>query len=82
MKTITLCALLAALLSACGTTSEPIVQNKEIAYMTRSEVSSAIQECEGAGQRATVVYTRADWRGKSVPVPVDVQCLPKPRGAY
>ncbi|MGF6641743.1 hypothetical protein [Paraburkholderia sp. MM6662-R1] len=74
MKTIIISGLLAGLLAACGST--PIVEDKEIGYMSRSEVSAAIQECEGAGQRATVVYAKARWRDKLVPVPVDVQCLP------
>ena len=74
MKTIIISTLLAGLLAACG--SAPIVEDKEIGYMSRSEVSNAISECEGAGQRATVVYAKARWRDKLVPVPVDVQCLP------
>jgi hypothetical protein len=77
MKTIIISALLAGMLAACG--SEPIVQDKEIGYMSRSEVSAAITECEGAAQRATVVYAKARWRDKLVPVPVDVQCLPSNR---
>lgn len=79
MKTtiIIVSTLLVGLLSACG--SAPIVEDKEIGYMSRSEVSAAIAECEGAGQRATVVYAKANWRGKRVPVPVDVQCLPASR---
>ncbi|HEX7906798.1 MAG TPA: hypothetical protein VF534_01715 [Paraburkholderia sp.] len=75
MKTTLIAALLAsAALSACG--HAPIVQDKEIGYMSRQEVSAAIEDCESAGQRATVVYAKAEWRDKLVPVPVDVQCLP------
>jgi hypothetical protein len=76
MKTIAITALLAALLSACGG-PPAIVQDKEMGYMSRPEVSAAINECEGAGQRATVIYARANWRDKTIPVPVDVQCLPR-----
>lgn len=71
---IAITVLLATLLCACGTA---IVQDKEIGYMSRQEVSNAINECEGAGQRATVIYARANWRDKTIPVPVDVQCLPR-----
>lgn len=75
MKTTLIAALLAsAALAGCG--NEPIVQDKEIGYMSRQEVSAGIEDCESAGQRATVVYAKASWRGKLVPVPVDVQCLP------
>ncbi|MEX3764497.1 hypothetical protein [Paraburkholderia phenoliruptrix] len=75
MKTTIIAALFAtAALSACG--SQRIVQDKEIGYMSRQEVSAAIEDCESAGQRATVVYAKAEWRDKLVPVPVDVQCLP------
>jgi len=75
MKTTIIVALFAAAaLSACG--SQRIVQDKEIGYMSRQEVSAAIEDCESAGQRATVVYAKAEWRDKLVPVPVDVQCLP------
>lgn len=74
VKTAITAALLCAAVAACVA---PIVQDKELGYMSREEVSAAIDECEGAGQRAAVVYARAQWRGKLVPVPIDVQCLPK-----
>lgn len=74
MKAIVAVAALS--LAACATKQPPIVQDNEIGYMTRQEVSAAIQDCENAEQRATVVYAKAQWRDKLVPVPVDVQCLP------
>jgi hypothetical protein len=80
MKTTIIAALLAsAALSACTT---PVVEDKEIGYMSRQEVSEAITECEDAGQRAALTYTKADWRGKKVPVVVDVQCTPRGPGNY
>ena len=75
MKTTLIATLLAASLAGCSSYA-PIVQDKEIGYMSRQEVSAAIEDCESAGQRATVVYAKAPWRDKLVPVPVDVQCLP------
>lgn len=75
MKTTLIAALLTATLAGCSSYA-PIVQDKEIGYMSRQEVSAAIEDCESAGQRATVVYAKANWRDKLVPVPVDVQCLP------
>ena len=65
----------AALLALAGC-SAPIVHETDIGHMTRQEVSAAIEDCETAGQRATVVYARAEWKGHRIPVPVDVQCLP------
>lgn len=75
MKRTIIAALLAASLAACA--SQP-----DIDYMSRQEVSSAISDCENAGQRATVTYTKADWRGKKVVLPVDVQCAPRGPGNY
>lgn len=69
--------LVSSALSGCAA---PIVDDKEIGYMHRTEVSSAISDCESAGQRATVIYAKAAWRDRMVPVPVDVQCMP--RGVY
>jgi hypothetical protein len=76
MKTTIIAALLVSATLAGCTSYAPIVQDKEIGYMSRQEVSAAIEDCESAGQRATVVYAKAAWRDKLVPVPVDVQCLP------
>lgn len=80
MKRTIIAAPLAAMLAACG--SAPVVEDKELGYMTRQEVSAAIADCENAGQRASVIYAKADWRGKKVPVPVDVQCAPRGPGNY
>ena len=80
MKRTIIAALLAATLAACG--SAPVVEDKEIGYMSRQEVSAAISDCENAGQRAALTYTKADWRGKKVPVVVDVQCAPRGPGNY
>ncbi|MCB4349849.1 hypothetical protein LA345_39305 (plasmid) [Burkholderia vietnamiensis] len=78
--TITAAMLACAALTACG--HQPVVENNEIGYMSRQEVSAAIADCESAGQRASVIYAKADWRGKKVPVPVDVQCAPRGPGNY
>lgn len=67
-----------AALAGCSS-PPPIVQDKELGYMSRQEVTAAIEECEGAGHRANVVYAKAQWRDKLVPVPVDVQCVPGTR---
>lgn len=80
MKTTIITALLASVALA-GCASE-IVSDKDIGYMSRQEVSNAISDCENAGQRASLTYTKADWHGKKVPVVVDVQCAPKGPGNY
>jgi hypothetical protein len=81
MKTTIATTLLAsAVLAGCA--SNRIVDDKDIGYMSRQEVSAAISDCESAGQRATVTYAKADWKGKKIPVPVDVQCAPKGPNNY
>jgi hypothetical protein len=75
-KTIFAATILVATLTACGS-------GPDLAYMSRQEVSNAISDCEAAGQRASVIYTKAEWNGKKVPTPVDVQCMPRANaGSY
>lgn len=77
MKPLLAAAMLtAAALTGCA--SDEILMKQDLSYMSRNEVVNAINDCEGSGTRANVVYTRAFWRGKMVPVPVDVQCTPMP----
>ena len=57
----------------------PIIDDDEMAHMSRQEVINAIQECEDNDTRPVVIYARDKWRKKSVSVPIDVQCAPLPR---
>ncbi len=75
MKAITTALLAVAALAGCA-------EKPDLAYMSRQEVSEAITECENAGQRAALTYTKAKWGGKNVPVVVDVQCAPRGPGNY
>lgn len=79
MKTLLILAT-ALLVSACG--SAPIVESDDLGYMSRTQVSQAITECESVGQRANVIYTRTKWRTAKVAVPIDVQCSPGPKLQY
>jgi hypothetical protein len=74
--TIIAAAIIAASLTACAG------DKPDLAYLSRQEVSNAISDCEAAGQRASVIYTKADWNGRKVPTPVDVQCMPRNAGSY
>lgn len=71
-------ALIAATLAlaACST---PVLYDEDMRYMSRTEVSQAIADCEGAEQRASIQYVRSKWKGNYVNVPVDVTCVPSPR---
>lgn len=87
MKTILI--LLTLALAACSTPAPPpiakppqqvevdLVTDKQIQVMTRSEVITAINECEVNGTRAVVINSRRKINGYSTEVVVDVTCAPK-----
>ena len=78
MKKLFLAAAILTAAALTGCANDDILMKQDLSYMSRNEVVTAINDCEGSGTRANVVYTRAFWRGKMVPVPVDVQCTPMP----
>lgn len=82
MRTIIIASSMLACASLAACSSNKIVSDGDIGYMSRQEVSAAIADCENAGQRATITYTKAAWHGKNIPVPVDVQCAPRGPGNY
>jgi len=88
MKTILI--LLTLTLAACSTPAPApaalkpptqvevdLVTDKQIQVMTRSEVITAINECEVNGTRAVVINSRRKINGYSTEVVVDVTCAPK-----
>lgn len=87
MKTILI--LLTLALAACSTPAPApvakapqqvevdLVTDKQIQVMTRSEVITAINECEVNGTRAVVINSRRKINGYSTEVVVDVTCAPK-----
>lgn len=54
-----------------------LITDKQIQVMTRSEVITAINECEVNGTRAVVINSRRKINGYSTEVVVDVTCAPK-----
>ena len=75
------------LLAACSQTTPPpvystykqqdLIIDKHVQPMSRNEVISAVQECEGNGLRASMVYAKRQVNGFSVDIVIDVVCAPK-----
>jgi len=54
-----------------------LIVEKEVQPMSRNEVITAINECESAGTRPVVVYSKRKINGFNSDVVVDVSCAPK-----
>lgn len=54
-----------------------LVVEKEIQPMSRNEVITAINECESAGTRPVVIYSKRKISNFNSDVVVDVTCAPK-----
>lgn len=78
MRAVVITTLLATLTACAG---KPVEQNlildKDIQGMTRNEVITAINECEGNHTRAVVIYAKRKINGYTSDVVVDVTCAPK-----
>jgi hypothetical protein len=88
MKTyLAIAALTLLTLTACQTPNSvhgpeaqvDLVTDKQIQPMTRSEVITAINECETNGTRAVIINSRRKINGYNTEVTVDVNCAPKYR---
>lgn len=69
-----------ALLTACSSTSPPqqtVIIDKEVQQMSRNEVITAINECEGNHTRAVMVYAKRKINGFTTDVVVEVNCAPR-----
>lgn len=77
MKTTTAIFLLLAL-TACSTTppTQKLIIDGEVQGMSRNEVITAINECEGNGTRAVMVYAKRKISGFTADVVADVTCAP------
>lgn len=73
--------LLTLVLAACSSgpsyKKQDLIIDKHVNAMSRNEVISAVQECEGNGLRASMIYAKRQVNGFSVDVVIDVMCAPK-----
>lgn len=74
-----LIALAAIALTACSSTppQQTLIIDKEVQHMSRNEVITAINECEGNNTRAVMVYAKRKINGFSADVVVEVTCAPR-----
>jgi protein involved in sex pheromone biosynthesis len=77
MKALT--ALAAIVLTACSSTppQQTLIIDKEVQHMSRNEVITAINECEGNHTRAVMVYAKRKINGFTADVVVEVTCAPR-----
>ena len=77
MKTTTAILLLLAL-TACSSSppTQKLIIDGEVQGMSRNEVITAINECEGNGTRAVMVYAKRKISGFTTDVVADVTCAP------
>ena len=77
MKALT--ALAAIALTACSSTppQQTLIIDKEVQHMSRNEVITAINECEGNHTRAVMVYAKRKINGFTADVVVEVTCAPR-----
>lgn len=79
-----LLCLMPILLVGCSSSntqykSQELIMDRQIHAMTRNEIISAVQECEGNGLRASMVYSKRMINGKAADIVVDVTCAPRYR---
>lgn len=69
------------LLAACGSNpqykSQELIMDRQVHAMSRNQIINAVQECEGNGLRASMVYSKRMINGHSADIVVDVICAPK-----
>lgn len=70
------------LLTACGSPapqykSQELIMDRQVHAMSRNQIINAVQECEGNGLRASMVYSKRMINGHSADIVVDVICAPK-----
>jgi len=71
-----LCLVL--LLTGCAADgTSMLLVDKEVSPMSRMQVITAINECEGSGTRAMVITTNRKVNGHMIPSVVEVTCIPK-----
>ena len=80
MKTFIILA--AAVLAGCasnndGPARQTLVLDREVNTMSRNEVISAIMECESAGTRPVMVYSKRKVSNHTTDVVIDVTCAPR-----
>ena len=70
-------------LGACSSApqykSQELIMDRQVHAMTRNEIISAVQECEGNGLRASMIYSKRMINGKAADIVVDVTCAPRYR---
>ena len=71
-------------LSACASSTHTppesvLLVEKEITAMSRTQVISAVTECENSGMNALIIYGQRRVNGLPSHVVVDVTCVPTPR---
>ena len=76
--------LLPLLLVGCGSPqpqykAQELIMDRQVHAMSRNEIISAVQECEGNGLRASMVYSKRMINGHSADIVVDVMCAPRYR---
>lgn len=79
--------LTTVMLAACGSNppqpvystykQQDLIIDKQVAAMSRNEVINAVNECEGNGLRASMVYAKRQINGFTTDIVVDVTCAPK-----
>jgi len=69
--------LLAACTSSPKYKSQELVMDRQVYAMSRNEIINAVQECEGNGLRASMIYSKRMINGHSADIVVDVMCAPK-----
>ena len=74
--------LIAIFLVGCSSNNtqykaQELIMDRQIHAMSRNEIISAVQECEGNGLRASMVYSKRMINGHASDIVVDVMCAPK-----
>ena len=74
--------LIPILLVGCGSPppqykSQELIMDRQVHAMSRNEIITAVQECEGNGLRASMVYSKRIINGHAADIVVDVTCAPK-----
>jgi len=57
--------------------TQELIMDRQVHAMSRNEVINAVQECEGNGLRASMIYSKRMINGKAADIVVDVTCAPK-----
>jgi hypothetical protein len=57
--------------------TQTLIVDKQVQGMSRNEVITAVQECEGSGLRAIVLTTKRQINGFATDIIFDITCAPK-----